>query len=259
MRPPQPTAEYLDVDGCQLHYRRVRPDLGGFPLLFLHEGLGSVDLWRRFPEGVVDRSGHPGLVYSRYGNGWSTALVEPRKPDYMHHEALETLPRVVESLLDGPPVLIGHSDGASIAIIHAGAGHVVKGLVLIAPHVFVEPESVGAIAGIAADFDDSDLVDRMAKYHRDAETTFRGWADVWLSPAFRAWNIEGYVASLGCPTLLVQGDADQYGTEAQLEAIESGMGSPVRRLMVPGAGHSPHLTHPGLVTDAVVDFIGGLS
>lgn len=255
--PPQVSEEFIDVSGTNLHVRRFDAGSPGVPLVFLHEGLGSVDLWRDFPEAVVAGSGHPGFTYSRHGNGWSWPLSGPRRPDYMHREALDTLPRVVDAIVDGqPPVLIGHSDGASIALIYAGSGHPVQGLVLIAPHVFVEPETIASIAAIRDSFPESELPVKMAKYHTEPETTFRGWADIWLSPAFRDWNIEEYLPGVSCPVLMIQGEADEYGTTRQLDAIDRGLGAPAERLIVPEAEHSPHLKHPEMVTDAVVDFIG---
>lgn len=253
--PPLPTAEFIDVAGRRLHVDRLGSGSARPPLVFLHEGLGSVDLWRGFPDGVANGSGHPGYVYSRYGNGWSTPLSGSRQPDYMHEEALDVLPGVVEAIGVDSPILVGHSDGASIALIYAGAGYRVSGLVLIAPHVFVEPNTVQSIAAIRDSFPSSDLPERMAKYHTDPETTFMGWADIWLSPAFRNWNIEEYVPGVSCPVLLIQGEADQYGTIRQLDAIDQGLDTPAERLMVPEAEHSPHLSHPDLVTETVVDFV----
>lgn len=173
----------------------------------------------------------------------------------MHEEALETLPGLIDELVGRPPILIGHSDGASIAIIYAGSGHPVAGLVLIAPHVFVEPETVRSISAIRDRFPESGMAAKMSNYHTDPEKTFYGWANVWLSPAFRSWNIEEYLSGISCPTLLIQGDADEYGTVSQLDAIDAGLDAPVRRLLVPAAGHSPHLSHPELVTNAVVEFL----
>lgn len=253
-----PPGEFVDVAGKRLHVRRLGIDLAGPPLVFLHEGLGSVELWREFAENVVAGSGHTGLVYSRYGNGWSTPLTEPRKPDYMHVEAIETLPWIVEHHFDEPPILIGHSDGASIALIHAGSGHPVKGLVLIAPHVFVEPTSIVSISSLSDDFPMSEMPEKMAKYHVEPKTTFRGWADIWLSNEFRKWDISDFASGLRCPTLLIQGDADEYGTVNQLDAIDTRLASAAERLVVPDAEHSPHLSHPELVTPAVVNFISRL-
>jgi pimeloyl-ACP methyl ester carboxylesterase len=251
-------ASTVRIAGSDLHYRRLGSDSTSTPVLFLHEGLGSVELWRGFPDRVVEETERPGLAYSRRGNGWSSPLTEARLPEYMHEEALETLPRVVDELIGRPPVLVGHSDGASIAIIYSGSGHPVEGLVLIAPHVFVEPEAVDSISSLRSGFPESELPEKMAKYHIDPVRTFYGWADIWLSPAFRSWNIESYVAGVRCPTLLIQGDADEYGTTAQLDAIDAGLASPAERLIVGGAGHSPHLDEPELVSSAVVDFVGRL-
>jgi pimeloyl-ACP methyl ester carboxylesterase len=247
------------IAGREIHYERFGAEFGGRTLVFLHEGLGSVELWRDFPGTVSSSTHHPAIAYSRYGNGWSSPLTEPRRPEYMHEEALETLPVLIEELVGGAPILVGHSDGASIAIIYAGASyHPVDGLVLIAPHVFVEPETVRSISAMRDRFPESDMAEKMSKYHTDPGATFCGWADIWLSPAFRTWNIEEYLPEVHCPVLVIQGETDEYGTIEQLNAIERGTGLAPQRLVVPGAGHSPHLSHPDLVTDAVVKFIGQL-
>lgn len=256
MTSPAP-ALFLDVDGRSIHYRRVGTGYQGAPLVFLHEGLGSVELWRDFPRTVTDRARRPGLVYARHGNGWSTPLLGPRRPDYMHEEALRVLPRLISDLIPDAPVLVGHSDGASIAIIYAGAGHAVDRLVLIAPHVFVEEETIESIAAIRASFASSDLPGKMARYHTDPHRTFHGWADIWLSPEFRSWNIEDHLPEIDCPTMLIQGDEDEYGTVAQLDAIEEKMNGPTLRMMIPGAGHSPHVSHPDVVAAEVASFVDG--
>lgn len=250
--------EYIEASGRRMHLRRLDSGNDGAPLVFLHEGLGSIELWRDFPDDVVAASGHPGILYSRHGNGWSPPLDGPRGPDYMHAEALEVLPSIVETLPGRPPVLVGHSDGASIALIYAGAGHAVAGLVLIAPHVFVEEETIRSIASVRDQFEVSGMAAKMAKYHTEPETTFRGWADVWLSPGFRDWNIEEYVKGIRSPMLLIQGDEDQYGTLSQLDAIDARLAEPAERLVVAGAGHSPHLSHQRAVADRVVEFLARL-
>ncbi len=252
---PHDDAAFAAAAGRRVHYRWLRPEANGTPLVFLHEGLGSVELWRDFPDALVAATGLAGLIYSRYGNGWSDPLAEPRRADYMHDEALQALPEVIEGMLDRPPILVGHSDGASIALIYAGSGHPVKGLILIAPHVFTEPEGLASIAQIRDEFPDSELPEKMAKYHVDAEATFRGWADVWLSEEFRSWNIEEYLPGVECPILLVQGEDDHYGTTAQLDAIERAVPASVQRLMVPEAQHSPHLSQPDLVVAGCARFI----
>ena len=244
--------------GRNLHLRRLSPDLSATPVVFLHEGLGSVELWRDFPDSLLEACPRPGLVYARYGNGWSEPLTEARPVGYMHHEALVSLPEVIHAECERPPVLVGHSDGASIALIHAGSGHPVAGLVLIAPHVFVEPETIDRISALRQAFDGSDMAARMGNYHAEPERTFLGWADVWLSDAFRSWNIEEYLPPIGCPVLLIQGTDDGYGTERQLDAIEAAVAGPVERLMVEGAGHSPHLSHPGVVVPVAARFMAAL-
>jgi pimeloyl-ACP methyl ester carboxylesterase len=254
-----PEATFIDAGGHRLHYRSLGTGRDRPPLMFLHEGLGSVELWRDFPDDLIEATGRTGLVYSRYGNGWSDPLEEARLPAYMHDEALDVLPEVVDQFVERPPILVGHSDGASIALIYAGSGHPVEALVLIAPHVFTEPGGLASIAAINDRFPDSDLPEKMGKYHADPEATFRGWADIWLSPAFEDWNIEEYLPGVACPVLLIQGDEDEYGTTKQLDAIEAAVAAPVERLMVPGAGHSPHLADPDLVTATSARFIAELS
>jgi pimeloyl-ACP methyl ester carboxylesterase len=249
---------FVDIAGKTLHYVHVGQEHEATPIVFLHEGLGSVELWRDFPRHVVEASGHPGLVYSRQGNGWSVPLEGEREPDYMHVEALQVLPRLVDRLVGTPPILVGHSDGASIALIYAGAGHPVAGMVLIAPHVFVEELTSSSIAAARDRFEDSEMAVKMAKYHTDPESTFMGWADIWLDPSFLAWNIEEYLPQVSSPILLIQGDADEFGTTRQLEAIEDAVSGQTRRLLIPDAGHSPHLSHQDEVLTAITGFIGGL-
>src|SRR6201998_2781014 len=188
-------------------------------LVFLHEGLGSVSHWKDFPARVGEATGYPVTVYSRYGAGNSALLTESRPVRYMHDEALAVLPDLLAQLQIKNPILIGHSDGASIAIIYAGAHDHVRGLVLLAPHVFVEDLSVASIAEAKVQFESTNLPERLARHHRDAAKTFWGWNEIWLHPEFRNWNIEEYLPRIACPVLLIQGGDDQYGTMAQVEAI----------------------------------------
>lgn len=244
----------LVVDDRHLEYRIV--GRGAEPtLVFLHEGLGSMDLWRRYPDDIAATTGRGGLVYSREGHGWSDPVRAPRSPDFMEHEALTVLPQVLDRLEISDPILVGHSDGASIALIHTGAGHQATGLVLLAPHVFVEPESIAGIEAARERFETTDLPERMGRYHRDPRSTFNAWNDVWLDPSFAAWNIEGYLPGIDCPILLIQGGDDEYGTLAQLDAIERGVTGPVSRLVLDDCGHSPHLAEPAPVLEATTRFI----
>jgi len=248
-----------------VHVVEVSNDVSGTapPLVFLHEGLGSIELWRSFPDDVRAACGGPTMVvYSRHGYGRSAVVGEPRAITYMHDEALVVLPSLLAELGIERPVLVGHSDGASIALIHAGAGHRVAGLVLLAPHVFVEDVSVAGIEAARDAYRSSELRARLARYHDDVDAMFWGWNDVWLSPAFRRWNIESYVTDIDAPVLLVQGSDDAYGTLAQLDAIERAMprrGGPAERLVIPGAGHTLHVGAPaGDIVAAMARFYGAL-
>jgi pimeloyl-ACP methyl ester carboxylesterase len=242
--------------GRRLECIQVAGDPERPALVFLHEGLGSVGLWRDFPARVAQATGRRALVYSRFGHGDSDPLEAPRTPRFMHEEALETLPALLDRLDLRDPVLIGHSDGASIALIHAGtSGRPVSGLALLAPHVFVEDVSVEGIEAARGAFAETDLPARMGRHHRDAEATFRAWNDVWLAPDFRSWNIEDVLGGVSCPVLVVQGTRDQYGTLAQVDAIERSVRGPFRRLVL-DAGHAPHLEAPEETLAAIVDLAG---
>jgi pimeloyl-ACP methyl ester carboxylesterase len=226
------------------------------PLVFLHEGLGSVGLWRDFPATVRAALDEPAtLIYSRAGYGRSAPVTEPRPLRFMHDEALTVLPALLDRCDVERPVLIGHSDGASIAIIHAGAGHPVSGLVLIAPHVFVEAVTIAGIEAADAAFRAGPLRDRLARHHADVDATFHGWAGAWLAPEFRTWNIEDSLGGIECPVLAIQGDADGFGTLAQIDAIAAGVKGPFTPLVLPGAGHAPHFDAPEAVVQAIRDTV----
>ncbi len=242
------------VDGKRLECHLIgSPGEDAPTLVFLHEGLGSVALWRDFPDRVCAATGLPGLVYSRAGYGWSDPLPGRRTPNFMHHEALRVLPELLESLRIERPILIGHSDGASIALIHAGTFPQADAAVaVLAPHLFVEPVCVEAIADIARRFESPGLP-KLARYHADVEGAFRGWSEVWLSDAFASWTIEKEVAATRCPILAIQGEDDEYGTMRQLERI-SELRPDARLLKLPDCRHSPHRDRPHAVLDALAKF-----
>ena len=250
---------HLSADGHRLEYRIVEPDdvnaRQRTMLVLLHEGLGSVSMWRDFPDLLATSTGHPVLTYSRYGYGRSTELGEPRKPYYMHHEALAVLPEVLSELGIHEPFLIGHSDGASIAIIYAGGGHPVKGMMLMAPHVFVEDLTIESIAAARDRFDAGGLAGRLARYHDHPQSMFRGWSDIWLKPEFRAWNIEASVKTCAAPILLIQSRNDPYGTLAQLDSIEKHARVPVEKVLLSDCGHSPHVDRSIETLEAITDFV----
>ncbi|MGH9246676.1 MAG: alpha/beta fold hydrolase [Acidimicrobiales bacterium] len=251
----------VTIGGGELEVERIdgrRSDAP--PLVFLHQGLGSVALWRSFPSDVVAATGNPAVVYSRHGYGLSAVVRDPRRPRYMHDEGLAVLPEVRARIgLDRrPPILVGHSDGASIAIIHAGAGRwPVAGLVLLAPHVFVEDRSIAGIEAARTEYLTTDMPERVAKYHADADATFWGWNDIWLSPTFRGWNIEEFLPGIDCPVLVVQGEDDEFGTTAQVDAVAQGVAGPVEVVLLPDCRHSPHLDQPEATLEAVARFVSG--
>ncbi len=251
---------FVEVSGGTLEVDLTWGEPDEPTLVFLHEGLGSIDLWRGVPGEVADQVGCPStVVYSRHGHGHSAPAVLPRSVGYMHHEADVVLPDLLRHLRIDRPVLVGHSDGASIALLFAGAGHDVAGLVCIAPHVVVEPESVAGVEAAGARVAATDRGARMSRYHDDPAAVFCGWRDVWLSPEFRTWNIEDRLSAISAPILLVQGTDDQYGTLAQIDAIEAGVSGSCDRLTVSDAGHSPHLDARERVTSAIADFVTNLS
>jgi pimeloyl-ACP methyl ester carboxylesterase len=254
----QPDLSFVTVQGRKLEVQKIPgTDANAPTLVFLHEGLGSVSMWREFPRQVVEATGCPAIVYSRYGYGDSEAFREPRSVRYMHDEALAALPELLAALAVSEPVLVGHSDGGSIALIHASA-HRVKGLVVMAPHVFVEDLSVKSIAEAKTAFVTTDLPQKLARHHADATRTFRGWNDIWLHPDFRAWNIEEVLPRVTCPMLAIQGFDDEYGTMAQLEAIAKQTGGPIELLRLANCGHSPHRDQPRAVLEAMSRFIDRL-
>jgi pimeloyl-ACP methyl ester carboxylesterase len=250
------TVRGAGIEFTDLPARRGRQ--AGPTLVFLHEGLGSARLWRSFPGTVAAMTGLRTVVWSRHGYGDSDVVERDRGVRYMHEEALEVLPALLDALGVGTSVLIGHSDGASIALIHAGGGGgrgSVLGVTALAPHVFVEDLAVRSIEAARTEYVAGDLRARMNRHHADTDAAFWGWNDIWLSPEFRAWNIEEYLPSIECPVLLVQCEDDEYGTLEQLDRIETAVPVPVRRLVFATGGHSPHLSHPQEVAEAVAAFV----
>jgi pimeloyl-ACP methyl ester carboxylesterase len=246
----------------QIEYQWIAPERSGAPLMvFLHEGLGSVSMWRDFPTRLCDALGWRGLVYSRPGYGRSTprATDEHWTPDFMHQQALEVLPALFDALgidcLRNPPWLFGHSDGGSIALIHAA--HFpdrVAGSIVVAPHIFVEDISVRSIEAARQAFEKGDLRARLARHHDDPDSAFGGWNGAWLSPEFRNWSLAAELPRLTGPLLAVQGEDDEYGTLAQIRGITEG--APQTRLLeLAHCGHSPHRDQPEALIAAVQRFV----
>lgn len=248
----------FQVRGHRLEYRWIGPTPEEAPtIVFLHEGLGCAGMWRGFPGRVAAASGCGALVYSRLGYGASDPVAGPRPVRFMHDEALDVLPAVIEHFKLREVVLFGHSDGASIAILYTGAGlRSVRAMVLEAPHVFVEPVCVESIARIRETYTKTDLKERLARHHGgNTDSMFGTWTDVWLRPEFLRWNIEEYLPAVDCPVLVVQGEDDEYGTLRQVEAVVSQVRGPAESLVLPDCGHSPHKDQPDQVLNAAVRFI----
>lgn len=259
---PGSSGGFIEARGGRLEYLH-RPAPAGRPdLVFLHEGLGCVELWRDFPAAVAAATRSGMLAYSRLGYGRSDAAALPRAPDYMHREACGALPEVLAARACSDVVLVGHSDGASIALIHAGSASAwpgLRGLVLLAPHVFNESICVRAITAAAHAYRQGGLRQRLSAYHGErVDGAFWGWNRVWLSPPFQRWNIEDYLPGIRVPVLVVQGEDDPYGTLAQLDAIEAGCPAPVQRLVLERCGHAPHRDRRDATLAAVARFIDTL-
>lgn len=257
---------HVTIDGVRLETRCI-PGAAGRPwLVLLHEGLGCVSLWRDFPEKLARHTGSPVLAYSRRGYGGSDPLPPPpvagprRPPSFMHDEAAIVLPRLLDHLAIEAPVLVGHSDGASIALIHAARPAAdTRAVVLMAPHVLVEPISLASIARMRELYAAGELRARLARHHAHVDDAFLGWADTWLDPSFRAWSLAGEIARLACPALLIQGDADEYGTLAHVDGIAAGAMGPTQRLLLSGGGHAPHREHEAEVLDAIQGFVASVA
>jgi pimeloyl-ACP methyl ester carboxylesterase len=253
-----PDSGFLDIGAQRLEYRWVGPRPDEAPtLVLLHQGLGCVGMWERFPEQLAAATGCGVFAYSRQGYGQSSLAMLPRPLNFMTDEARDTLPRVLEAIGFRRGILVGHSDGASIAAIYAGShqDHRVRGLVLIAPHFICEDVTIAAITEALAAYEQGELRERLARWHADVDHTFLGWTDVWLKGNFRAWDISEYLAYIRVPILLVQGTDDQYGTMRQIEIAQEECYCPVEVALLPGARHVPQRETPEATLQAVGGFI----
>jgi pimeloyl-ACP methyl ester carboxylesterase len=252
--------EQLNLNGRRVEYRFVQPEaVNGVDLVMLHEGLGSVSMWREFPAQLAHATGCRTLAYSRHGYGRSSPLDAPRTVDYMHEEARRWLPAILEQLGIRRPVLFGHSDGASIALIHAASPECdVAGIIALAPHVKVEELTVRSIGAAKTTYLETDLRARLNRHHADVDSAFWGWNRIWLDPAFRRWNIESLLPSIQCPILAIQGEDDEYGTLEQIESIAR-LSPDSRLLALPACRHSPHRDQPRAVLAAAREFVAALA
>jgi len=247
---------FVVVDGKRLEILWIEPsDAGKPPIVMLHEGLGSIALWKDFPQALAERTGCGVLVYSRYGHGSSDKLLEKRPVSFMHYEAQVVLPELLHKLGVDRPILFGHSDGGSIALLYAGSfPSAPRALILEAPHVFVEDLSIESISAAKVTFQTTDFRDKLSRYHAHVDETFWGWNDIWLDPAFRYWNIEEFLRTVRCPVLCIQGQQDEYGTPAQVEAIAARVPG-IELVMLPDCKHSPHRDQREKTLAAVERFV----
>jgi len=248
---------FLSIGAADLEYRMIGPSPADAPtIVMLHEGLGSAGLWGDFPRALQAATGAGIFLYSRAGYGASTPVQLPRPVDYMHLEALDVLPKLLDRIGFRRGLLLGHSDGASIAAIYAGShqDHRVEGVAMIAPHFIVEDVSVTLIARIKTAYETTELKAKLARWHKDVDNAFYGWNGVWLNPAFRNWDISEYLAYIRVPVAVVQGVDDEYGTMRQVEIAREECYCPVDVTVVPGAGHAPHREAPGATLDAIQEF-----
>lgn len=248
---------FLTIGASDLEYRMLGPSPADAPtIVMLHEGLGSANLWGDFPERLQAATGAGIFLYSRAGYGASTPVQLPRPVDYMHSEALDVLPKLLDAIGFRRGLLLGHSDGASIAAIYAGShqDHRVEGVVMIAPHFIVEDISVASIAKIKRAYETTELKAKLARWHRDVDNAFYGWNGAWLNPEFRDWDISEYLAYVRVPIAILQGVDDEYGTLRQVEIAREECYCPVDVTVIPGAGHAPHREAPGATLDAIQEF-----
>jgi pimeloyl-ACP methyl ester carboxylesterase len=250
---------HLDAGGGRLEAARIGPGPDQAPtLIFLHEGLGCVDLWRDVPARLAEITGCGALVYSRLGYGRSDACPLPRSVEFMHHEGLTVLSEVIRHAGIGDYVLVGHSDGGSIALIHAGGtpSSGLRGVITLAAHVFCEDRTRQAIESARERYLTGDLKTRLCLYHgKNTDCAFRGWSDVWLHPGFRTWTIESFLPAIRVPVLAIQGNNDPYGSPAQIDAIRRKAGDAVDTTMIADCGHAPHLEKTDVVFAAISTFL----
>lgn len=260
-RPNSQASGFTLVNGTPIEWSWIGPPPEAAPtLVFLHEALGCVDAWRDFPAELAARLGFGAFSYSRAGFGRSGPGVLPLPLDYHRREALDGLPQLLDQAGIRQAVLVGHSDGGTMALLHAGTAQDprVRALVTIAAHVFNEDMTIDGIEAAKRDYH-TEFKPRLTRYHGNkASAVFWGWSDIWLSPAFRNWTITQVLAGITQPLLAVQGADDRYGTLAQVDTIVGHVAGPAARLVMPACGHVPHLEKKGELIDAIAGFLGGL-
>jgi len=254
--------EYLTIGNKRLEYCWVGPSNSEKPVLvFLHEGLGCIQLWRDFPQAICQKLGMRGFIYSRAGYGNSSPCELPRSISYMHDEAIDVLPQVLDKAGIENAILVGHSDGGSIALIYGGTCTTsrVKAIITLAAHVFSERQVYSAFVSARSSYQAGDLRARLQKYHgSNVDNAFWGWLNVWMTPEFESWNLEEFLPAIDLPAKIIQGVNDEYGTVSQVKAIIKGIGPNAASHMIPDCGHSPHLQQRAKTMEVICDFVKGL-
>jgi pimeloyl-ACP methyl ester carboxylesterase len=248
---------FVEVGGAKLEYRMIGPRPDAAPtIVMLHEGLGSVTTWGDFPQKVAERTGVGVFVYARAGYGKSSTVALPRPLDYMQREATDVLPKLLDAIGFRRGILFGHSDGATIAAYYAGSvqDYRVRGVTLMAPHFFMEDSNIEAIRKTVASYE-SDLRPRLARHHANVDVAFKGWSGAWLDPGFLKFDTTDALAYIRVPVLAIQGDADPYGTLAQVKVVEDECYCPVEAAVMDGVGHAPHREKPAETLDSVAEFV----
>ena len=255
-------SEMMTVNGVRLECRRLGTPSGPGPtLVFLHDGLGCVDIWRDFPGRLTDRIGLPGFVYSRAGHGRSDPIALPRPLDYLNTEALQGLPAVLDAARIDRAILVGHSDGATISLIYGAAADAprAEAIVAMAPHVFNEEISVRSIRDMIQEYEGGTLRAKLERYHgSNVECAFRGWSEAWTDPQFRTWTVESLLAGIDVPVLVIQGKADGYGSLRQVTSILENVSGPVQARVIPRCGHVPYREMPEITLKAIARFLQDL-
>jgi Predicted hydrolases or acyltransferases (alpha/beta hydrolase superfamily) len=250
---------FITAAGMRFEYRLLPPRRPDLPtIVLLHEGLGCIDMWRRFPQRLADATGLGVFAWSRAGFGRSDPIRLPRPLDYLEQEAQEAMPAVLAAAGLDRVILVGHSDGGTIALLYAGGPNRerVAGLVTMAAHVFVEDVTIEGILVTKRQYETGDLATKLRRWHDDnLEGAFFGWCDTWLDPGFRDWTIEAALPAISAPALVIQGADDEYGTPAQVEAIVRGVGGPAAPLLLEGVGHAPHAEAAEAVIAAIARFV----
>jgi len=255
---------HVKTAGCQLRVKRIEPEPGTLledlpTLVFLHEGLGCIEIWRDFPETLCTFTGCSGLVYDRKGYGGSENIEESWPVDYLQKESLIYLPELLKECNIDDAILIGHSDGGTIALIAAAYSNIVRGIITEAAHIFVEQITIDGIRRAVKAFETTSLKEKFARYHKEnTETIFYRWANRWLSPEFQNWNIQDILPKITCPALILQGNDDEYGTAAQVMGIADRVSGPVDVKLIPDCGHIPHFQAKDTVLSEMTRFIEGL-